>query len=80
MVWKSDDNKKYRGKLDRIYVSETEKWEVEYFIEQYLKTRNYKQNEENRILVAQKLEAAPGKAPHKRDDLNDWLDKQYGKS
>ncbi|SDT42261.1 hypothetical protein SAMN04490182_4571 [Pseudomonas cedrina] len=80
MVWKSDDNKKYRGKLDRIYVSETEKWEVEYFIDHYLKTRNYKQNEENRSLVAHKLEDAPGKAPHKRDDLNAWLDKQYGKA
>ncbi|MGQ3824216.1 hypothetical protein [Pseudomonas alliivorans] len=80
MVWKSEDNKKYRGKLDRIYVSETEKWEVEYFIEQYLKTRNYTQNEKNRSLVAHKLEDAPGKAPHKRDDLNVWLDKQYSKS
>ncbi|WP_176509429.1 MULTISPECIES: hypothetical protein [Pseudomonas] len=80
VVWKSDDNKKYRGKIDRIYVSMSEEWEVEYFIDQYLKTRNYKQNDENRSIVAHKLEHAPGSAPHKRDDLNAWLDKQYGKA
>ncbi|MBF4207498.1 hypothetical protein EI533_07135 [Pseudomonas donghuensis] len=78
MVWKNDDNKKYRGKLDRIYVSTTEHWEVEYFIDQYLKTRKRQMTDQNRSLVAHKLEDLPGKAPHKRDDVNAWLDKQWG--
>lgn len=80
MVWRSEDNKKYRGKIDRIYVSMSETWEVEHFIEQYLKTRNYQLTEENRSLVAHQLEHAPGKAPHKRDELNAWLDGQYKKA
>ncbi|WP_210014325.1 MULTISPECIES: hypothetical protein [Pseudomonas] len=77
MVWKNDDNKKYRGKIDRIYVSMTESWEVEYFIDHYLKTRKRGINDENRSLVAHKLEDLPGKAPHKRDEVSAWLDKQY---
>lgn len=77
MVWKNDDNKKYRGKIDRIYVSMTESWEVEYFIDHYLKTRKRGINNENRSLVAHKLEDLPGKAPHKRDEVSAWLDKQY---
>lgn len=80
MVWKSDDNKKYRGKIDRIFVSLTEDWEVEYYIDHYLVTRGQKLSEQNRSKVAHKLEDAPGKAPHKRDDLNAWLDKQYSLS
>ena len=77
MVWKSDDNKKYRGKIDRIYVSLTESWEVEYFIDHYLKTRGCYLTDENRSKVAHKLESTPGRAPHMRDDLNAWLDKEW---
>lgn len=77
MVWKNDGNKKYRGKIDRINVSMTESWEVEYFIDHYLKTRKRGINHENRSLVAHKLEDLPGKAPHKRDEVSAWLDKEY---
>ena len=78
MVWKSDDNKKYRGKIERIYVSLTESWEVEYYIEHYLKTRGRSLSDENRSKVAHKLEGSPGRAPHMRSDLNAWLDKEWG--
>lgn len=80
MVWKNDDNKNYRGKIDRVNVSLTENWEVEYFIDQYLKTRRRDLTDANRSLVAHKLEKAPGQAPFKRADLNAWLDKEYGLS
>ncbi len=33
--WSGKDNKHYRGHLDRIYVSATEEWEVEYIIDHY---------------------------------------------
>lgn len=78
MVWQSNDNKKYRGKIDRVFVSLTESWEVEYFIDQYLKTRGKALTDENRSKVAHKLEGAPGRAPHQRADLNSWLDKEWG--
>lgn len=73
--WSNHDNKKYIGRIDRINVSMTEDYEVEYFIDQYLKTRRYTVNNANRDVVANELEKYPGNAPFKRDDLNDFLDK-----
>lgn len=78
IAWSREDNKKYRGKIDRVFVSMTETWETEHFIDQYLKTRGRDVNNENRDIVSAKLETAPGRAPHLRDDLNAWLDKEYG--
>lgn len=72
--WSSHDNKRYIGKIDRIYVAMTETYEVEYFIDQYLKTRNYAVSNENRDKVAKALEGYSGRAPFKRDDLNLYLD------
>lgn len=72
--WSDHDNKRYTGKLDRIYVSRDEEYEVEYFIDQYLKTRGYGVTNKNRDAIAGWIEQYPGKAPVKRDELNDWLD------
>lgn len=74
--WSDHDNKKYRGKLDRIYVSTTETWEVEYFIDHYLESRNFALNTANRNLLTQTLESYPSRAPYKRDDLKAFLDLQ----
>lgn len=30
--WSSHDNKRYRGKIDRVFVSMTEDYETEYYI------------------------------------------------
>lgn len=73
--WSNHDNKKYIGKIDRIYVSMSENYEVEYFIDKYLLDNNYKINNNNRDCVVNLLEVFPGKAPFKRDDLIKFLDK-----
>ncbi|VVE83006.1 hypothetical protein [Pandoraea sputorum] len=75
--WSSHDNKKYIGKIDRIYVSMTESYEVEYFIDHYLKTRNYDVSNNNRDIVTAALEAYPGRAPFKRDALTQFLDARF---
>lgn len=72
--WSDHDNKKYIGKLDRIYVSLSETWEVEYFIDHYLESRNCSLTTKNRNVIANKLEEYSGKAPYKRDDLKAFLD------
>lgn len=72
--WSDHDNKKYIGKLDRIYVSMTEKYEVEYFIDHYLKTHGYTVNNAGRDVIAGALEQYPGKTPFKRDELIAFLD------
>ena len=77
--WSDHDNKKYVGKLDRIYVSMTEYYEVGYFIDHYLKNHNYLVSNENRNKVTAALEKYPGKAPFKRDELNQYLDSYWKK-
>ena len=74
MNWNTQDNKHYRGTIDRIYVSDTESYEVDYFIDEYLKTRNYTVNDQNRRTIGQWLETYQGRAPHRRNVLNQFLD------
>lgn len=77
--WSKHDNKKYIGKIDRIFVSMTEDYEVEYFIDHYLQTHKYTVNNENRNIIAAALEGFPGRAPFKRDDLTQFLDAKFRK-
>lgn len=77
MNWNAQDNKHYRGPIDRIFVSMTESYEVSYFIDDYLRTRSYAVTDENRRKVGAKLQGYPGRAPFRRDDLNVFLDKGW---
>lgn len=79
--WSSHDNKKYIGKLDRIYVSTTETYEVEYYIDHYLQTHGFTVNNHNhnRDVVAAYLEKYPGRAPFKRVDLDAHLEQRIKK-
>lgn len=77
MSWQRSDNKRYTGKLESIFISVTEAWDVERFIDQYLDLRGYKVNDRNRDRVALRLEDAPGRAPHRAEDLVAWLDERY---
>lgn len=77
--WSNHDNKRYIGKIDRIHVAMSETYEVEYFIDQYLKTRKYAVSNENRDKVANALEKFGGRAPFKRDELNQYLDSYWKK-
>ena len=71
--WSRHDNKKYIGKIDRIYVSMSETYEVEYFIDKYLSDNNFTVNNENRNVISRTLETYPGRAPYRRDDLIKFL-------
>lgn len=74
MSWNDEDNKQYRGKIDRIFVSQTESYEARYFIDEYLKRRNFTVSDENRKTIQQWFDAYPGRAPILRTDLYAWLD------
>lgn len=78
--WSKHDNKRYVGKIDRINVSLSESWEVEYFIDHYLQTRGFTVSNANRDKVVTALENFQGRAPYKRDDLNAYLDNLWGAS
>lgn len=75
MSWNSQDNKRYRGKIDRIYVSETESYEVDYFIDAYLRKRGAFVTNANRDVIAEYIDLFPGRAPIKRVDLEAHLDR-----
>lgn len=77
--WSDHDNKKYTGKLDRIYVSMTEYYEVEYFIDTYLSSRNFVLSNSNRDIIKNSLEKFSGNSPFNRDELNSYLDGLYKK-
>jgi hypothetical protein len=74
MNWASQDNKKYRGKIDRIFVSLGEEWEVDYYVGQYLKTRNYADTHSNREVVHKEMEMIAARPPILRTEMDRWLD------
>lgn len=73
MSWRKEDNKNYRGKIDRVFVSMTEPWEVEHFVDTYLTTRGADLNDANRGVILNAMEDYPGKAPVLREDLVKFL-------
>lgn len=78
--WSKHDNKRYVGKLDRQYVSMSEGYEVEYFIDHYLDSRGKAVSNKNRDIVTAALESYSGKAPYPRGALTAFLDSKWGLS
>ncbi len=74
MNWNQQDNKHYRGPIDRVFVSRTESYEVHHFIEHYLKSRGYAPTDANRKIVGDKLMSYKGRAPIQHADLEAHLD------
>ncbi len=63
--------------IDKVFVSQTESWEVNHFVDHYLKTNNYTVNENNRRAVRDAIKEFPGRAPVKRADLSTFLDSKF---
>ncbi|MDU5688785.1 MAG: hypothetical protein E6009_02615 [Citrobacter freundii] len=74
--WSHEDNKHYRGHLDRIYVSTTEEWEIGYFVDKYLKDNGAATSSANRDFVMEKISSYAGRKPILRTDLISFLDKK----
>jgi hypothetical protein len=77
MSWQGSGGRYYKGKLESVFISIAEAWEVERFIDQYLHLRGFKVNDANRNRIGQHLEDAPGRSPYRVEDLVAWLDKRY---
>lgn len=76
MPWQRSDKKRYSGKIQSIFVSLTEAWDVEHFIDEYLGLRGFTLSDTNRDRIALLLEAAPGRSPYRAVQMVTWLDKQ----
>lgn len=73
------DNKHITGPLDRQWVSRTEPYEVQAFVDAYLKSRAYEMSDKNRDIVRQAVMNYSGRSPIARDDLVAYLDRLYQK-
>ena len=74
MNWNNQDNKKYIGRLDDMFVSRTEGYEMNYAIDDWLKSRNCALTDGHRQLVRNYINAYPGPVPVLRAALYTWLD------
>ena len=69
MTWDAEDSKYYTGRLDRIYVSPSESWDVNHFIKHYLLSHRRLDTDINRTTVGKILEQYPAHAPWSRVHL-----------
>lgn len=76
MSW--NDNPKPNA-IDQVFVSQTESWEVHYFVDHYLRTNNYTVDERNRHIIRDAIQEFPGRAPVKRGDLTTFLDAKFAR-
>jgi hypothetical protein len=79
MTWGDQDNKHYRGHIDRIYVSLTETWEVGYFIRHFLGVIGEPLTDANKAAVGKAMQQYPAHAPAVRDNLVAWLKAHFGR-
>lgn len=77
MLSSQSDARYHMGKVESVFVSVAEAWRVERFIDEYLELRGYQLTESNRLLLAQQLDAAPGRPPYRIESLVSWLDEKY---
>ncbi len=79
MSWQNQDNKNQRGEIDRVFVSPTEDWELDYFIQHYLHKNNELANDENKEMIRYAISVCPLPAPVKRETLTAYLDNMFKK-
>lgn len=77
MNWNTSPSKHYHGPIDRVYVTLREVHDVDEYIDQYLRTRGYTINDDNRRMVGEKLEKFLGRVPYLQHDLNAFLDRGW---
>ena len=70
----SGASKHYQGPIDRVYVSLRQVHDVDFFIDEYLRLRQFDLSDDNRRWVGERLESFLGRVPYRWDDLADFLD------
>ena len=59
---------------DQIFVSWTQQWDLDFYIEHYLRTRRIKATDDVRHSVRQCMQSYPGRPPHMKSDVDYFLD------
>ena len=68
-MWSTKHNRYYRGRTDRMAVSITETYEVDDFIEQFLRVNNIPDMDSNRERIAAAMTQYPSRAPWRQDEV-----------
>jgi hypothetical protein len=64
----------YQGPIDRVFVSLREVHDVDFFIDEYLRTRRLPLDDAHRRRVGERLESFVGRVPYLWGDLSAFLD------
>jgi hypothetical protein len=68
----------FSGSIDRIFVTWTQQWEVDEYIEYYLRKRRLASVDSARAAVWACIARYPGGTPHTKSDLDFYLDANLG--
>jgi len=66
------------GGLECVYLSMTERLQLDCFIRHYIKTRNLRSVADINSTLRSTLQSYPGKPPVMVNELNAWIDKTLG--
>ena len=65
--------------IDRIFVTWTQQWDVDHYIDHYLRTRRLAASEATRACVRECMASYTGGRPHTKSDLDFFLDANIGR-
>jgi hypothetical protein len=70
----NSDHRRMSAVIAPIFVTWTQRWETEQYIEHYLRMRGLAGRQDARAQVRAALHCYPGKAPYTKSDLDFYLD------
>ena len=65
--------------ISPIFVSWTQRWEMDQYVEHYLRIRGLAGRQDARARVQSALAVYPGNAPYTKSDLDFYLDSNVGR-
>ena len=75
-MWSAKHNRYYRGRTDPIAVSVTESYEVDDFIDQFLRVNGLPDMDTNRERIAAAMTQYPNRAPWRQDEVATFVRKK----
>jgi hypothetical protein len=66
--------------IDRVFVSWTRHWELDEYVEHYLRARRLSSGDDMRRKVLECMTAYTGRAPYTKSDLDLFLDANIGRT
>ncbi|HUL96826.1 MAG TPA: hypothetical protein VLT89_12485 [Usitatibacter sp.] len=65
--------------IDQVFVSWTQHWDLDQYVEHYMRSRRLKATEATRHSLLKCMGSYTGRAPHMKSDLDFFLDANYSR-